>query len=164
MKVVIVCVSVSHGNTARIAETMAKVLEARVVSPEEVDPAELDACDLVGFGSGIFTMDFHPRLRRFVRDLPEKQRRKAFVFTTSGLPEPPFRRYVRRLAGLLGRKGFDVVGTFACRGFDTWAPFKLVGGIRKDRPGTADFESARRFAEGLGGGPACGENVSSPGS
>ncbi|MEV7548539.1 flavodoxin family protein [Amycolatopsis sp. NPDC089917] len=151
MKVVIVCVSVSHGNTARIAGIMAKALDARVVSPEEVDPAELDACDLVGFGSGIFNLELHPRLCRFVRELPEKQRRKAFVFTTSGLPEPPFRRYTRRFAETLGRKGFDVVGTFTCRAFDTWPPFKLVGGIRKDRPGTADFEAARRFAEGLGG-------------
>ncbi|RSN27626.1 flavodoxin [Amycolatopsis sp. WAC 01416] len=151
MKVVIVCVSVSHGNTARIAEVLAGVLGARVVSPDEIDPADLDSCDLVGFGSGIFGMDFHPRLRRFVEELPSKQRRKAFVFTTSGLPEPRFRRYTRRLARLLGRKGFEVAGTFSCRGFDTWLPFKLVGGIGKNRPGTADLEAARRFAEGLGG-------------
>ncbi|WP_255632660.1 hypothetical protein [Amycolatopsis sp. TNS106] len=96
-------------------------------------------------------MDFHPRLRRFVEELPSKQRRKAFVFGTSGLPEPRFRRYTRRLARLLGRKGFEVAGTFSCRGFDTWLPFRLVGGIGKNRPGTVDLEAARRFAEGLGG-------------
>ncbi len=151
MKVVIVCVSVSHGNTERIAEVMAGVLGARVVSPEEVDLADLDSCDLVGFGSGIFGMDFHPRLSRFVRELPEKRRRKAFVFSTSGLPEPRFRRYTGRLSRLVGRKGFDVVGTFSCRGFDTWLPFELVGGISKNRPGMADLGAARRFAEGLGG-------------
>ncbi|RSN24308.1 flavodoxin [Streptomyces sp. WAC 05977] len=151
MKVVIVCVSVSHGNTARVAEVLAGALGARVVSPEEIDPAELDSCDLVGFGSGIFGMDFHPRLRRLVEEMPPKQRRKAFVFSTSGLPEPRFRRYTRRLARSLRRKGFDVVGTFSCRGFDTWLPFRLVGGIAKNRPGTADLEAARRFAAGLGG-------------
>lgn len=149
MKVVIVCVSVSHGNTERVAEVMAGVLGARVVSPEEIGPGDLDSCDLVGFGSGIFGMDFHPRLLRFVEALPGEQRRKAFVFTTSGLPEPPFRRYLRRLARLLGHKGFDVVGTFSCRGFDTWLPFRLVGGISKNRPGTADLDAARRFAERL---------------
>ncbi len=77
MKVVIVCVSVAHGNTERVAEVMAGVLGARVVSPEEVDLADLDSCDLVGFGSRIFGMDFHPRLSRFVRELPEKRRRKG---------------------------------------------------------------------------------------
>ncbi|WP_410662305.1 flavodoxin family protein [Amycolatopsis sp. lyj-84] len=151
MKVVIVCVSVSHGNTERVAEVMAEVLGARVVSPEEVDLADLDSCDLVGFGSGIFGMDFHPRLSRFVREMPEKLGHKAFVFSTSGLPEPRFRRYTGRLSRLLGRKGFDVVGTFSCRGFDTWLPFELVGGISKNRPGSDDLEAARRFAESLGG-------------
>lgn len=151
MKVVIVCVSVSHGNTARVADALAEVLGARVVGPEEIDPADLESCDLVGFGSGIFGMDFHPRLRRFVEEMPSKWRSKAFVFTTSGLPEPPFRRYTRGLARSLGRKGFEVVGTFSCRGFDTWLPFRLVGGIGRNRPGTADLEAARRFAEGLCG-------------
>lgn len=35
MKAVIVCASVSHGNTRRVADTMARVLGAKVVSPEE---------------------------------------------------------------------------------------------------------------------------------
>lgn len=53
MKSVIVCTSVSHGNTKRIADVMGQALGAPVTAPEEVDPAGLAACDLVGFGSGI---------------------------------------------------------------------------------------------------------------
>ncbi|MEJ8646009.1 hypothetical protein WKI68_41900 [Streptomyces sp. MS1.HAVA.3] len=51
MKTVIVCVSVSHGNTRRVADTMASVLGAKVVAPEEVDLGELAGADVVGFGS-----------------------------------------------------------------------------------------------------------------
>ncbi|MFC4511414.1 flavodoxin family protein [Streptomyces ehimensis] len=149
MKAVIVCTSVSHGNTKRIADVMGEVLEARVVEPEQIDAAELAAYDLVGFGSGIYTQNIHPRLRRFAESLPEGRYRKAFVFTTSGLPEPPFRPHTRSLARLLERKGFDVSGTFQCRGYDTWLPFKLVGGIRKGRPDATDLQAARAFAEGL---------------
>ncbi|MFQ6198725.1 flavodoxin family protein [Streptomyces sp. NPDC000405] len=149
MKAVIVCTSVSHGNTKRIADVMGEVLEARVVEPEQIDAAELAAYDLVGFGSGIYTQNIHPRLRRFAESLPEGRYRKAFVFTTSGLPEPPFRPHTRSLARLLERKGFDVNDTFQCRGYDTWLPFKLVGGIRKGRPDAGDLEAARAFAEGL---------------
>lgn len=50
----IVCTSVSHGNTKRIADVMGEVLGARVVAPDEVEAAELADCDLIGFGSGIF--------------------------------------------------------------------------------------------------------------
>ncbi|OIK06308.1 flavodoxin family protein [Streptomyces monashensis] len=148
MRSLIICTSVSHGNTRRVADVMADVLGARVVRPQEVDPAELSACDLVGFGSGIFTQRFHPDLLRFVAALP-RQRGRAFVFATSGLPEPRFRPVTRSLAGTLRAKGFEVTGTFSCRGLDTWAPFRLVGGIRKGRPNGADLAAARAFAEDL---------------
>lgn len=149
MKAMIVCVSVSHGNTKRIADVMGHVLEAPVVTPEQVDLAELSDCDLVGFGSGIFSMAFHPQLREFIRSLPKEDRGKAFVFSTSGLPEAPFRPYTRPLLQLLQQKGFEAVDAFSCRALDTWLPFKPIGGIRKQRPNAADLEAARTFAEDL---------------
>lgn len=149
MKVILVCKSVSHGNTQRVAETMSGVLGGRVVAPADLDPAELADCDLVGFGSGIYTMDFHPELRRFIASLPTGHQGKAFVFRTSGFPEPPFRRYVTALTRNIEKKGFDVVDAFDCRGFDTWLPLRLVGGIRKGHPDATDITAARTFAENL---------------
>ncbi|GHI41614.1 flavodoxin family protein [Streptomyces violascens] len=149
MKAMIVCVSVSHGNTKKVADVMAHVLEAPVVTPEQVDLAELSACDLVGFGSGIFSMAFHPRLREFIRSLPEEQRGKAFVFATGGLPETPLRPYTRPLLRLLEQKGFEAADAFSCRALDTWLPFKPIGGIRKQRPNADDLAAARTFAEDL---------------
>lgn len=149
MKAIIVCASVSHGNTKRIAEVMGEVLQARVVDPDQVDAAELAGYDLVGFGSGVRYMDLYPELRTFVASLPPQQRGKAFVFATSGLPEPPFRRYLRSLTETLEQKGFDVVDTFTCRGFDTWMPLRIVGGIQKGHPDDNDLRAARTFAEDL---------------
>ncbi|WP_274564894.1 flavodoxin family protein [Streptomyces spiramyceticus] len=154
MKAVIVCASVSHGNTRRVADTMAQVLGAKVVAPEEVDPGELADADLVGFGSGVFYSRLHPRLTDFVKALPNG-RGRAFVFATSGLPEVPLAPFTRPLVRLLEGKGFDVDGSFSCRAFDTWTPFKLVGGINKQRPNIGDLAAARAFAERLrdGRGP-----------
>ncbi|MFE3447243.1 flavodoxin family protein [Nocardia sp. NPDC059180] len=149
MKAIIVCTSVSHGNTKRVADVMGQVLGASVVEPGQVDTAQLATYDLVGFGSGIRNMDFYPQLREFIGALSTSEWPKAFVFATSGFPEPPFRRYVDGLVGKLEQKGFDVVDTFACRGFDTWLPLKLVGGIRKGHPDDNDLAAARAFAEGL---------------
>ncbi|MEV4152548.1 flavodoxin family protein [Nocardia salmonicida] len=149
MKVILVCKSVSHGNTQRVAEAMNQVLGGRVLAPADVDPAELADCDLVGFGSGIYTMAFHPELRRFVAGLPTGHRGKAFVFRTSGFPETPIRRYVTTLTRDIERKGFDVIDAFGCRGFDTWLPLRLVGGIHKAHPDAADLTAARAFAENL---------------
>ncbi|MFG3053329.1 flavodoxin [Kitasatospora sp. NPDC048239] len=123
---------------------MGEVLGAVVVEPEEAGGVE--GYDLVGFGSGIFSQRFHPRLRGFVSSLPRQQGRgRAFVFATSGLPGPRFAPMERLLTG----RGFEVAGTFSCRGFDTWAPFRLVGGIRKGRPDAGDLAAAREFAQGL---------------
>ncbi|MFD7256799.1 flavodoxin family protein [Streptomyces sp. NPDC059874] len=154
MKAVIVCVSVSHGNTRRVADTMAQVLGAKVVAPEEADAGELAEADLVGFGSGVFYSRLHPRLTGFVKALPGAQGAGAFVFATSGLPEVPLAPFTRPLVRLLGDKGFEVNGSFSCRALDTWTPFKLVGGINKQRPSAGDLSAARAFAERLrDGGP-----------
>ncbi|MFI9808603.1 flavodoxin family protein [Streptomyces sp. NPDC052301] len=148
MKVVIVCASVSHGNTRRVADTMARVLDAQAVRPGEADPAQLAGADLVGFGSGVFHGRLHPGLSEFVKSLPPS-RGQAFVFATSGLPELPPTPFTRSLVRLLESKGFAVNGSFSCRAFDTWAPFRLVGGINKQRPNAADLAAARAFAERL---------------
>lgn len=148
MKAVIVCASVSHGNTRRVADSMAQALGAKVVSPERADPAELAGADLVGFGSGVFYSRLHPRLTDFVKALPAR-RGRAFVFATSGLPEIPLAPFTRPLVRLLEAKGFEVTGSFSCRAFDTWAPFKLVGGINGQRPNAEDLAAARAFAERL---------------
>ncbi|MER8056572.1 MULTISPECIES: flavodoxin family protein [unclassified Streptomyces] len=153
MKTVIVCASVSHGNTRRVADSMAETLDAKVVSPEQADPADLAAADLVGFGSGVFYSRLHPRLTDFAKTLPAG-RGRAFVFATSGLPEIPLMPFARPLVRLLEAKGFEVEGSFSCRAFDTWAPFKLLGGIHKQRPNAGDLAAARAFAGRLWDGRA----------
>ncbi|WP_042421416.1 flavodoxin family protein [Streptacidiphilus anmyonensis] len=146
MKALIVCTSVSHGNTRRIADVMGQELRARVVEPGQVDPERLSGFDLVGFGSGIYLRRFHPRLREFVRALPAGGHGRAFVFATSGLPGVRFQPLERALTD----KGFQLDGAFACRAFDTFLPFRLVGGLNKGLPGPADLADAHAFAEGLG--------------
>ncbi|MEW2252662.1 flavodoxin family protein [Streptomyces sp. NPDC006975] len=153
MSAVIVCASVSHGNTRRVADVMARVLGATVVSPEDAEPARLAEAELVGFGSGVFYGKLHPRLTSCAEVLPGG-RGRAFVFATSGLPEVPLMPFTRPLVRLLEGKGFSVVGSFSCRGLDTWMPFKLVGGIRKQRPNADDLAAAHAFAQGLRGGPS----------
>ncbi|PYC80201.1 flavodoxin [Streptomyces tateyamensis] len=145
MNTVIVCASVSHGNTRRVAEAIGRELSARVIEPGQLDPAELADYDLVGFGSGIFTGRFHPRLRAYVRAIPAGRPTRAFAFATSGLPGPRFRPLTRALEA----RGFQLCGTFSCRGLDTWLPFRLVGGINRAHPDTDDLAAARAFAAGL---------------
>lgn len=118
MNALVVCTSVHHGNTRKIADAVAAVLGAAVVDTAAADPADAGARDLLGLGSGIYFWRHHRRLLAFIDALPDGRGGKAFLFSTSGivLPFHPFHRAAR---ARLRRKGYAVVGEFACRGFDT---------------------------------------------
>ncbi|MFM7033867.1 MAG: flavodoxin family protein [Planctomycetia bacterium] len=139
--------SYHHGNTAKIAESMAGVLGAEVATPESVPYTSLADYGLIGFGSGVYYGRMHEALFDWLRGLPDATvpSTPAFIFSTSGLPflakiwHWPLRR-------LLARKGFRVVGEFTCRGFDTWGPLWLTGGLNRSHPDARDLFRARTFA------------------
>jgi flavodoxin len=87
-KTLVICKSVHHGGTARVARRIAEVLHAEVAEPETLPYTILDDYDLVGFGSGVYYGRFHDALWAWLRGLPAAAvaRRPAFVFSTSGLP------------------------------------------------------------------------------
>jgi flavodoxin len=148
----IVCVSVSHGNTGRVARAIAEVLNADVRTPEEVALTELQRYDVIGLGSGIFAADHHPRLRQFVDALPALDRRGStdvFVFSTSGWGREQHRPWQRSLEAVLRSKGYRVLGSFGARGYDTWLPLRLVGGLNRGHPDAADLARAREFAAAI---------------
>ena len=53
MKSLIVVHSYHHNNTQKVAQAMAKVLDAQVKSPQDTGYDELKKYDLIGFGAGI---------------------------------------------------------------------------------------------------------------
>lgn len=140
--------SVHHGNTAKVAESIASVLRADIAVPEAVPYTALADYSLVGFGSGVYYGQMHPALLEWVRGLPDSPMAgtPAFIFSTSGLPFLA-RLWTAPLRRLLARKGFHIVGEFSCRGFDTWGPLWLTGGLNRKHPDAHDLERARRFAE-----------------
>lgn len=149
MRSLIVCASRSHGNTRRVADRMAEVLDAEVLTPEAVDLATLRDHDLIGFGSGIYYMNVDARLRTLLRHLPAVDHIRAFTFFTSGAREVPLLGYGTSVRRRLESKGFEVLGSFSCRGFDTVWPFGCSGGINRDRPNERDLDRATAFAERL---------------
>ena len=49
----------------------------------------------------------------------------------------------------MDKKHSKVIGKFGCKGYDTFGPFKLVGGIAKGHPDEEDIKNAVEFVEGL---------------
>jgi len=150
MKALIIYISVHHGNTERVAKVMANILDADLLQVNQVDASMLKYYDLIGFGSGIYVGKYHKSLLDFVDKLPVIRNKKAFIFSTSGLRKMRFiHNFDKLLKEKLQRKGFDIIGEFSCRGYDTSQAAMIVGGINRNRPNAKDLKQAEDFARGL---------------
>lgn len=145
MKTLIIYESVHHRNTQKIAKAIAKVLNATLLKPNEVDINNLKEYDLIGFGSGIYAWRHHRSLLKLANKLPTLNK-KAFIFSTAGSLSPSNHNSLRKK---LTKKYFKIIKEFSCKGFDTVGPLKLFGGINKGRPNEQDLENARAFAKTL---------------
>lgn len=145
MKTLIICKSIHHGNTEKIARVMAKVLKVKLLKPEQIKPGEIKKYGLIGFGSGIYAFRHHISLLKFADKLP-KTRKRAFIFSTAGFPMKIQHLALRKR---LLNKGFTILGEFNCKGFDTFGPLKLIRGLGKGRPDRKDLENAERFVRRL---------------
>ncbi len=150
MKTLIIYTSIHHKNTEKIAKKMANILEAKLLTPDEADTNTFKEYDLIGFGSGIYHRKFHENLLNFIDGLPVLKNKKAFIFSTSGgLWLPCVNDFNRKIKEKLTEKGFDILGEFSYRGFNTYGPFRYIGGINKGRPDEKDFKKAEKFAKYL---------------
>ncbi|MGY5859513.1 MAG: flavodoxin family protein [Candidatus Thorarchaeota archaeon] len=150
MKTLIICKSIHHENTLRVAQVIAEELKAEIKTPEEVDYESLAQYDLIGFGSGIYMGKHHRSLVNFVKEIETLSEKKIFVFYTSGFTKFPARPpFETALTDQLTKKGAQILDIFSCRGLETVGPFKIGGGKNKGHPDETDFNNARAFAKSL---------------
>jgi hypothetical protein len=142
----IVCVSLSpYGNTRQVAQAMATVLDAQITAPGAVTPGEVAAHVLVGFGSGIYSFTYHPQLWRLAAKLRPAPGAAAFVFSTSGGPAALFWPSTWLLITLLAQRGYQILGSFSCRGAYNWGSLPLpVGNL--GHPDMNDLNAAQERA------------------
>ena len=55
----------------------------------------------------------------------------------------------KSIENILKEKHAKVIGKFGCKGYDTFGPFKLVGGIAKGHPNEKDLTAAMEFYQSL---------------
>lgn len=156
-KTVIVLYSYHHNNTELIAKSIAEVIGARIVSTSGLKPEEIERYELIGFGSGIYSGKHHSSIFDFIDKLKVDNTRKAFIFSTSGVPgifaDSKSREGKKLIFGqhsdlreILESKGFEIIGEFSCPGFNTNSFLKRFGGINRKRPNAEDIKNAKEFS------------------
>ena len=127
MRKAIVYASVHHGNTEKLVKSIAEGCQVDLIDAVKQPDADLSSYDMIGFAEKNLSDD-----------------KKVFLICTYGGSAN-----YRSIEQILDKKHASVVGKFGCKGYDTFGPFKLVGGIAKGHPDDKDIQNAVEFVKDL---------------
>ena len=141
MKTAICYYSRHHGNTLKVAQAMALEGEVDLIDVTTRQAVRLEGYDCIGLASGIYGFEFQKAVVEFARQYLPQGKPVFFVYTYGGAKGTG----AKAVAEVAREKDCPILGEFSCKGFDTFGPFKLVGGIAKGHPDRKDLENARAF-------------------
>ena len=141
IKTAIVYYSKHHGNTKKLLDAIAAEHEVTLIDVTAQPPADLTGYDRIGFASGIYYSSFAKQILAYAGEhLPEGK--DVFYLYTHGAPKGDFLKAIR---GIAAKKNCREIGEYRCQGYDTFGPFKLVGGIAKGHPTENEIKAAVDF-------------------
>ena len=145
MKTAIVYFSTHHGNTKKLVEAIAEKDNVTLIDVTSDKNTDLKEFDRIGFASGIYYSSFSKQILSYADDkLPEGK--EVFFINTCGNLLGIYFNAIRKITE---KKNCKELGAYQCLGYDTFGPFKLVGGIAKGHPTEEEIEGAVKFYQGL---------------
>jgi len=144
MKTAIIYHSEHHGNTKKLIDAIAEKYEVTLIMAEEVKNTDLSTFDIIGLATGIYAFRVHPDIQAAAESLPAGK--NVFLIYTCAMPKDSYKKPVIEA---VERRGCEFTGTFSCQGYNTFGPFKLIGGTSKGKPDENDLANAVSFFEAL---------------
>ena len=141
MKTAICYYSRHHGNTRKVLQSMNDTGDIDLIVVTASQAVRLGDYDCIGFASGIYYGKFHNGVLHFAQQHLPQGKPVFFVYTYGGAKGGG----AKAMEEIAQAKGCPVLGEFSCKGYDTFGPFRLVGGIAKGHPNPRDLEKARTF-------------------
>lgn len=145
MKTAILFYSKHHGNTKKILDAIAKENEVTLLDVTEHPVTDLSGYDRIGFASGIYYSKFHKQVLAYAQKYMPEGKPTFFIYTYGAKKEG----YTKAITEAVEMRHAKILGEFGCYGFNTFGPFKLIGGIAKGHPDNTDIENALSFYRGL---------------
>ena len=144
-KIAIVYASRHQGNTRKLVEGLAETLDLTLIDAQECHQADLSPYDLIGFASGIDFGRFYAPVVQFLQEnLPEKKK-VFFLYTCAKVSD----RFIRQIHEEAVKKNAVFLGAYGCRGYNTYGPWKWIGGMNKNHPDQTEIQEAVRFVASL---------------
>lgn len=142
MNTVIIYVSTHHGNTKKIVEKMAESISADLIDITKNTNPDISMYDIVGVASGIYFHSMHKAIQKFIQNAPIEEHQEVFFVDTCGIP---YIDYTRNVKKILKERNIHCLGSFQCRGYDTYGIWGKLGGIAKKHPNEQDMIKAEKF-------------------
>lgn len=143
---VIIYASYHHGNTKKVVDAIASKHQVETIDIIANKDADISGYDRIGIAAGIAFSKYYPQMIEYLENhFPEGK--EVFFIHTAGAPKDFYKVSAEKITV---ERGAKTLGVFCCKGFDTYGPFKLIGGINKKSPTEEDLEAAAVFYEGLG--------------
>ena len=150
MNTAIVYYSQHHGNTKKLLDAIAVKNAVMLIDVTDQSDADLSSFDRIGFASGIYFSSFAKQLLAFAdAHLPESK--DVFYIYTHGAPVggAPVGGFLKGIRKIAEKRHCLELGSYHCLGFDSFGPFKLVGGLAKGHPTEEEIAGAVEFYKGL---------------
>ena len=145
MKTAVCYYSRHHGNTLKVLKAMAEGTDIDLIDVTARPAVHLEEYDCIGFASGIYYSKFQETVLDFARQYLPQGKDVFFVYTCGSMRKG----YTKAITETVTAKGANILGEYGCRGFDTFGPFRLIGGIAKGHPSAHELEEARDFYRSL---------------
>lgn len=145
-RIAIIYVSLHHHNTKKVIEEMAEQRALDIIKLSEAPEIDWSQYKYIGFASGVYFQQLHKGLLALAAGIALSAWQKTFIVYTCGFN---YKNYARTMEATLKRKPADFIGTFHCRGYDTYGWFKFIGGIAKNHPNSRDLRRARVFVSSI---------------
>lgn len=143
LKTAIIYASPHHNNTKKLIDAISQNNKVDLIDATQTKERDLSQYDLIGFASGIYYGKFHQSVLTFASaNLPKNK--DVFLICTYG-GKPAF----QSIESILESKQCRMKGKYSCKGYDTFGPFKLIGGIAKGHPNEKDLAGAVEFYQNI---------------
>lgn len=145
MKTAIVYYSKHHGNTKKLLSEIAAKHDVTLIDVTDAPVTDLCEYDRIGFASGIYYSKFQKSLLKFAEAYMPDGKETFFIYTCGAKKDG----YTKAISEAVGKHDAKILGEYGCLGFDSFGPFKLIGGIAKGHPDASELERAVAFYESL---------------
>lgn len=145
MKTAIVYYSKHHGNTKKLLDAIAQKHNVTLIDVTDDGNVDISDYDRIGFASGIYYSKFQKVLIKYAEENMPDGKETFFIYTYGAKKKG----YTAAIAEAVNKHNAKLLGEFGCFGFNTFGPFKLIGGIAKGHPNDEELNEALKFYETL---------------